>query len=125
MRLKQLYPGRVKTLRYEDGALDPQQYTSEIYKFLGLTLTDDVKEHVDFLTSSGGKETAFTVRRSDPTSAVQKWRHTMLYERVTVIDRQCGRVYPSLGYRKVDSVRDLKSDDTLVLKKSVRFKKYS
>ena len=120
VHLSHLYPGRVKILRYEDGATHPQIYTADIYRFLGLELTVDVREYVSFLTS-GGDDSAFGVRRSDPTSTMQAWRYSMLYEHVTLVDELCGHLYPSLGYRMVESKTDLISNRTVVLEKSLTF----
>ena len=112
-RLKQLYPGRVKVMRYEDGATYPHEYTAVIYGFLGLRLSNDVKDFVDFLTS-GDDHYEYGHRRSDPTATMQKWRYNMYYERVALIDEHCGHLYPYLGYRKVESKTDLISNRTLV-----------
>ena len=38
-KLNNLFPGRVKLIRYEDCALDPQSYAKRIYDFLGLSVT--------------------------------------------------------------------------------------
>ena len=34
-RLRSKFPGQIKAIRYEDGAIDPQGYTRDIYDFLG------------------------------------------------------------------------------------------
>ena len=60
------------------------------------------------------------MNREDPVAAMQKWRWrgSTDAERVAVIDGACGGLYPDLGYRKIESRRDLKSKKTLVLNKT-------
>ncbi|RUS84884.1 hypothetical protein EGW08_007353, partial [Elysia chlorotica] len=50
-QLRDQFPGRVKVVRYEHGATDPQGYAEELYKFLGLQITQDLFDFVKYLTS--------------------------------------------------------------------------
>ena len=40
--LRDMFPGRVKVVRYENAATDPRGYTLDIYRFLELPITEDL-----------------------------------------------------------------------------------
>ncbi|GFR58348.1 carbohydrate sulfotransferase 1-like [Elysia marginata] len=56
-QLRDKFPGRVKVVRYEHGVIDPQGYAAEIYQFLGLPVTQDLKELITYKTSPEAKST--------------------------------------------------------------------
>ena len=132
-RLQQTYPGRVKAIRYEDGALDPHRYTAGIYQFLGLEVTEGVREYVTNITSSSSprlenttasgtqrlkrrkRPSAFSVKREKPEMAMQRWRYETGFVPISKISAQCGHLYPLLGYKDVTSQLEMKSNVSLVL----------
>ncbi|GFR64848.1 carbohydrate sulfotransferase 3-like [Elysia marginata] len=42
-QLRDMYPDRIKVVRYEHGVLDPQDFATEIYKFLGLAVSKELR----------------------------------------------------------------------------------
>ena len=118
-RLKQSYPGRLKAIRYEDGAMDPLEYTAGIYTFLGLEVTDDVRRYVTDITSASKERfrdtnQPYSVKRSDPVQTMQSWRYNTTFEHASAVDSQCSHLYTALGYRVVQSQEDLLSNRTLI-----------
>ncbi|XP_005110986.1 carbohydrate sulfotransferase 1 isoform X2 [Aplysia californica] len=118
-RLREKYPTRVKAIRYEDGAMNPQRYAKEIYSFVGLEFSSEAQRLVGTLTSSNnakkGRE-QYSVFRKEPELAMRKWRFSAGYKSVSVVDSKCSHLYPVLGYRNVTSQKDLESNVTVVLK---------
>ena len=112
-----MYPGRVKAIRYEDGAMEPQTYTSGIYKFLGLEITEDVRRYITEITSTKpqGGNTDFSVSRDDPSRAMQRWRYKTKYKDIAQVDHACYNLYPLLGYRSITSQADLESNKSIIL----------
>ena len=124
-RLKQAFPSRVKLVRYEDGALHPHDYTRDLYTFLHLDYTPSVRDIVTELTTpegrlkTGKRGNQYSLHRDDPVKSMQKWRWrpTPLadYGTVSIVDKNCGHLYSLMGYRKISSLEDLKSNTSLVL----------
>ncbi|XP_059149649.1 carbohydrate sulfotransferase 1-like [Physella acuta] len=117
-RLSALYPGRVKAIRYEEGAMDPYNYTRRIYDFLGLDLNEAVLDYIRNITNSTAdvKQTqkAYSIVKNNSTLAMNRWRYGAGFASVNVTDRNCGHLYSKLGYKFVRSQRDLESDRSLV-----------
>ncbi|XP_059158396.1 carbohydrate sulfotransferase 1-like isoform X2 [Physella acuta] len=117
-RLSALYPGRVKAIRYEEGAMDPYNYTRRIYEFLGLDLNEAVLDYIRNITNSTAdvKQTqkAYSIVKNNSTLAMNRWRYGAGFASVKVTDRNCGHLYSKLGYKFVRSQRDLESDRSLV-----------
>ena len=122
-RLKQLHPGRIKAIRYEDVATSPHEYARGIYEFLDLDYSDLVKKKVTELTSSTekGDDDAYSVYRSNPVETMQKWKRAAGFTTVNVIDNTCHKLYPVLGYRRVTSDRDLMSNQSVVTQPETRY----
>ncbi|KAK3750503.1 hypothetical protein RRG08_053873 [Elysia crispata] len=49
--LRDMFPGRVKVVRYENAATDPRGFTLDIYRFLELPITEDLLSFVKTLTT--------------------------------------------------------------------------
>ena len=120
-RLDTLYPGRVKVVRYEDGATDPYQYTKDLYSFLNLDYTDRIAAHVKEMTTTENEHStdlhfSFQVHRKNPIAAMNNWRKNTDFSAISVIDKNCDFLYPALGYKKVTSQGHLKSGENLFQK---------
>ncbi|CAG5122404.1 unnamed protein product, partial [Candidula unifasciata] len=117
VRLANLYPGRVKGIRYENGATDPFTYTKDIYKFLGLGYDDQVASFIENITTASADapdvEGAYSVIRQNSTQAMNKWRNKSDFESIRIIDSICGFMYSKLGYKFVESHSDLRSSRDL------------
>lgn len=70
-QLRDEFPGRVKVVRYEHGAMDPMGYTREIYDFLGLSVTQELMEYVKYLTSPEKK----AEKNKDSTTEASRGSH--------------------------------------------------
>ncbi|CAL1541901.1 unnamed protein product [Lymnaea stagnalis] len=117
-RLSLLYPGRVKGIRYEDGAMDPFNYTQRIYEFLGMDYNDTIIDYIRNITNSTADERltrrAYSIEKNNSTKAMNRWRYGAGYKGARTVDATCGHVYKKLGYKFVKSQSDLESDRSLV-----------
>ncbi|KAK3750505.1 hypothetical protein RRG08_053875 [Elysia crispata] len=67
-QLRDMFPDRVKVVRYEHGATDPYGYAVEIYDFLGLAVNKNLTNYVRNLTSPKerhGKDKRLDTSKSD------------------------------------------------------------
>ncbi|XP_046558332.1 carbohydrate sulfotransferase 1-like [Haliotis rubra] len=98
--IKPFYPQRILTVRYEDLAERPFETTEHIYRFLGLNLTTSIRDYVQNITSGSGnicrRNSLCTNKNSR--QIVSKWRTSLLYSHVAVIDKICEPLYKMMGY---------------------------
>jgi len=117
--------GRYKFVRYEDTALDPYRTAEDIYKFVGLKMTDHV---LDWIRKNTGvkenstesnvksmtedRKIAFWIKRQSrnpwgharvSSTIVQKWASNLPYVEVTNIQEVCRETMAACGYKMVTS----------------------
>lgn len=110
--LREAFPGRSVTVRYEDICNDPLQWTRRLYRALELTMTPRVEGSVRRMTSATGvKEGVYTSFRSDSREAANKWRTKISYAVVQRVDAVCEEVYKWLGYKAVPSETVLRNSN--------------
>ena len=121
-RLKADYPHQFKLIRYEDVALHPETFARDIFSFLQLNFTQQVKDHVTAMTektvrkkSGKGFMSDYTTYRDKPESEVNKWRYSAGVNQSRTVDFYCGELYSLLGYRKVESLADLMGNNSFVV----------
>ncbi|KAM4017600.1 carbohydrate sulfotransferase 5-like [Anomaloglossus baeobatrachus] len=97
---------RYMLVRYEDVVRDPLLEISEMYKFAGLKLTDNLKNWIFNIThgqSSGDKKEAFTITSRNAASISKAWRKVLPFKKVEKIQEVCKGAMNMLGYQLVDS----------------------
>ena len=57
----------------------------------------------------------YTTHRDNPVLTMQKWRYSAKLDWVAQVDQFCAGFYPLFGYRKIDSLKDLRGNRTLVM----------
>ncbi|XP_005106612.2 carbohydrate sulfotransferase 1 [Aplysia californica] len=114
-RLTLRYPDRVKMVRYEHGALNPLKYARDIYRFIGMDLTDNVVDFVNSITSARADDSLFGTVRASSAEAMDAWRHRVSFDEAREVDRWCSDVLPDLGYKLLTSKAELKSNSSLLL----------
>ncbi|KAH9493230.1 hypothetical protein Btru_020947 [Bulinus truncatus] len=114
--LTRLFPGRVLGIRYEDGALYPLRYAEKIYRYLGLEYDEDVVEYIKTLTNEKEDQwyDAYSIEKRNSTKAMNRWRYLAGFNSVNKTEEICGHLLRRLGYRFVQSQKDLESDRLLV-----------
>ena len=84
-----------------------------------------MKNKVTELTSSNKKGVDgmydYSVYRANPVATMQRWRHTAGFTTVNVIDNNCHKLYPVLGYRRLHSSRELVGNTSVVLEPDHRY----
>lgn len=102
--------GRYKLIRYEDLAKEPIRLSRDIYSFLGLDMPANVMSWVKENTEDDDSHSKrqFSTHKNS-TQASTSWRNKLSIEDVFAVQRICGDVMESLGYRKINSLSDLKN----------------
>ena len=120
-RAMDLYPGRLKVLRYESLAQSPMEVSEELFRFLGLNFTPSVREFVFNKTMAGQRsKNAYGTSRRNSTEAAYSWRRRVTLAAVRAIDENCRDVYEDMGYVSVNTREEL-MDYSFPLKKTVTF----
>ncbi|XP_050404403.1 carbohydrate sulfotransferase 1 isoform X2 [Patella vulgata] len=115
--LHDLYPDRVKLMRYESIAFNPLGGATDIYKFLELNLTKNVTNIIKKHTKSNETSCSIgcTVRKNSK-SVPYKWRVGANFKYMQKIDRSCGNVYTKMCYVPVDNIKQLKNASFSLIK---------
>ncbi|KAL8583015.1 hypothetical protein ACOMHN_039254 [Nucella lapillus] len=120
-QLVRRYPSRVRVVRYERLAENPLQVSEEMYSFLGLRFSSQVKAFVYNRTMAGQvPNNAYGTLRSNSTETAYSWRSKVSLESAQIVDRNCRDVYQTLGYLPVHSDLEL-LDRAYSLKRPVTF----
>ncbi|XP_042191750.1 carbohydrate sulfotransferase 1-like [Callorhinchus milii] len=103
--------GKYMLVRYEDLAREPFKKAKEIYNFIGLDIDSNVKKWL--LHNTNGSSTAtgnykYTTTRNS-TATAERWRLNLSFDIVQMVQNLCNDTLTQLGYRQVDSVKELRN----------------
>ena len=100
IELNAKFSNRILTVRYEDIAENPIASAEEMYKFVGLPMTDVDRSYIYNITNGSEDSCAeqFVCRKKNSTNAAYKWRSKVSYDSIQVIDRNCVNVYDMMGF---------------------------
>ncbi|KAL7739855.1 hypothetical protein ACLKA6_003296 [Drosophila palustris] len=98
--LLKLYPGRFRTLRYEDLSLNPYDITQDILQFYGLPFDPAVEEFLDTHTKENIGGVSSTYR--DSRSAPFHWKQDLKTDEIKQIQDVCVEAMNLWGYRRIN-----------------------
>lgn len=106
--LKRQFPNATYRLRYEDISVDPEKETVALFKALGLSYTTSVSNFLKTHTRARKADALdpYSTRRNSSTVAFE-WRKKLAYEDIADIQRACADVLLRLGYKTIDSKKEL------------------
>lgn len=110
--------GRYKMVRYEDMVRDPLKEINEMYRFVGLEMTEQLQDWIYRVTHGKGKGTlkeAFQITSRNAAVVSQAWRSTLAHNKVKRIQEVCKGAMSMLGYRMVDTEKEQKKLDVDLL----------
>ncbi|OWF40162.1 uncharacterized protein LOC110464142 [Mizuhopecten yessoensis] len=107
MKLKQKYPGRLKTYLYEQIAEHPKSASDSLFNFLGLAATDNFNMWLHNHTAAGNRSSYYGTSRPNSTITASAWRLKMPYKEVTQIDSECTKYYKYAGILTANSTNAL------------------
>ncbi|XP_030561816.1 carbohydrate sulfotransferase 4 isoform X1 [Drosophila novamexicana] len=98
-KLLKVYPGRFRTLRYEDLSLNPYDVTQDILQFYGLPFDPAVEEFLDTHTKENKGGVSSTYR--DSRSAPFHWKQDLRADEIKQIQDVCVEAMDLWGYRRM------------------------
>lgn len=98
-QLKLKYPDKLHLLTYEDLAANTLHYTEEIYKFLDIPLTEEIKAFMYSITHADKDGKHFEEKRKNANATAYAWRKSLKAPEKKLIDANCLNVYQSMGYK--------------------------
>ncbi|CAL1538409.1 unnamed protein product [Lymnaea stagnalis] len=98
--LSRLFPGRILTVRYEDIVRSPIAVTEQLYAFVGIDPTSGIKDKIWEMTYGGLPDGCNVCpTRQNATETANRWRGTLKFETVAVIQEGCRELLATMGYR--------------------------
>ncbi|OWF55710.1 Carbohydrate sulfotransferase 3 [Mizuhopecten yessoensis] len=110
-RLHKQYPQNIRTLQYESFSNDPIQKTQIMFNFLNLKFTTQILQHVKSITlhKNVRDDCYWCVKKTNAKLASSLWRFTIQFSRVQQIDRNCVKLYRTVGFRAITDLKSLKN----------------
>nr|XP_015820831.2 carbohydrate sulfotransferase 5-like [Nothobranchius furzeri] len=115
--------GRYKLVRYEDVARNPLKQVEDIYEFVGLKMTGQMRDWVYRKTHGRGKgdmKNAFEITSRNATQVSEAWRTMLPHSKVRRVQEVCEEAMSLLGYTTVKSEKQQKTLDIDLLFPSER-----
>ncbi|XP_069134009.1 carbohydrate sulfotransferase 1-like isoform X2 [Argopecten irradians] len=117
--LENKYPGRIRTVFYEDVANSPLAYSKTLYQYLGMNFTSEVEKSIFQFTlagKSGPKKCGILcTQMANSSSEASAWRSEINMELVKIVDSACSDLYVKVGYKFIPSEKLLR-DKTFKLR---------
>lgn len=94
--LKEEYPGRIYTLRYETMLNRPIETIRKLFEFLGL----------QFLST----DEKFILEEGEDSSRFPKWREHISQQHLEVVNMFCSKLYPLFHYVPMTNIKEVRND---------------
>lgn len=107
--IKRKFPDQYIQVYYEFLARYPQLGAQRLYDFIGLPLTSTIKAYVMNITHASQNSGYFSTKRKDSGKVSNKWRQSLPYKYVKLIDSKCMSLYDSSEYNGISSRQHLNS----------------
>lgn len=107
-KLKQSYPGRISTVRYEDMTKDPVGVAKDMFKFFDVPFTDIIKERVGSISVDN---------KNNSTIRATVWRSHISQEHLDLVNQHCGELYKDMRYpefKTLSEVKNLSNPDVIL-----------
>ncbi|XP_077482877.1 carbohydrate sulfotransferase 3-like [Stigmatopora argus] len=95
--------GRYMLVRYEDVARFPMRKAAEMYQFAGIPFTPQVQAWILKSTQASNETGGVYSTRKDSAKHVEKWRFSLPFKIVQVVQKVCGPTLKLFGYKFVTS----------------------
>lgn len=89
---------RYMLVRYEDVATFPMQKAAEMYRFTGIPFTPKVKDWILQNTQASNQSGGVYSTQKDSSQQVEKWRFSLPFKLVQMVQRVCGPAMNLFGY---------------------------
>lgn len=111
--------GRYMLVRYEDIARFPMRKAIEMYRFTGIPFTPQVKLWILRNTQASKKTSGVYSTKKNSSEQVEKWRFTLPFKIVQVVQKACGPTLKLFGYKVVTSEEMLTNKSIRLIKDNI------
>lgn len=111
--------GRYMLVRYEDIARFPMRKATEMYRFTGIPFTSQVKLWILRNTQASKKTSGVYSTKKNSSEQVEKWRFTLPFKIVQVVQKACGPTLKLFGYKVVTSEEMLTNKSIRLIKDNI------
>ncbi|XP_028826609.1 carbohydrate sulfotransferase 3-like isoform X2 [Denticeps clupeoides] len=105
---------RYMLVRYEDIARFPMSKAAEMYTFTGIPFTPQVKDWILKNTQASKEASGVYSTQKNSSEQVEKWRFTIPFKLVQVVQKVCGPTMKLFGYKFAES-EEMLTDKSLSL----------
>ncbi|KAK2884670.1 carbohydrate sulfotransferase 3b [Channa argus] len=112
---------RYMLVRYEDIARFPMRKAMEMYRFIGIPLTQQVKSWILKNTQASKEASGVYSTQKNSSQQVEKWRFRIPFKLVQVVQRVCEPTLKLFGYKFVSS-EEMLTDKSVSLIEDKLFK---
>ncbi|XP_068161831.1 carbohydrate sulfotransferase 3-like [Antennarius striatus] len=99
--------GRYMLVRYEDIARFPMSKAAEMYRFTGIPFTPQARFWILSNTQASKKTDGLYSTQKNSSEHVEKWRFSLPFKIVQVVQKVCGPTLKLFGYKSVSSEKML------------------
>ncbi|XP_043993379.1 carbohydrate sulfotransferase 3a [Gambusia affinis] len=107
--------GRYMLVRYEDIARYPMQKAEEMYKFTGIPFSSRAREWILRNTQTTEGASGIYSTQKNSSEQADKWRTSIPFTLVQVVQKVCGPTMKLFGYRFVDDEKTLSNKSVSLL----------
>ncbi|XP_060069399.1 carbohydrate sulfotransferase 1-like [Ylistrum balloti] len=100
-KLKEVHPGRIYTVFYEDITTNPIETVRKIYDFAGYDYNAYEQLRLTKMTSSSEKGEAGNTNRRNSTETAFAWRNKIKENVLKETDKACSHLYSEIGYPQI------------------------
>lgn len=110
---------RYMLVRYEDIARYPMQKAEEMYRFTGIPFSSKAKEWILSNTQTTQEASGVYSTQKNSSEQVEKWRFSIPFKLVQVVQKVCGPTMKLFGYRFVEDEKTLVNKSTSLLEQKL------
>lgn len=107
--------GRYMLVRYEDIARYPMQKAEEMYKFTGIPFSSQAREWILRNTQTTKEASGIYSTQKNSSEQAEKWRTSIPFALVQVVQKVCGPTMTLFGYKFVDDEKTLSNKSISLL----------
>ncbi|XP_065128916.2 carbohydrate sulfotransferase 3b [Paramisgurnus dabryanus] len=106
--------GRYMLVRYEDIARFPMSKAADMYSFTGIQFTTQVEEWILKNTRASREASGVYSTQKNSSEQVEKWRFTIPFKLVQLVEKVCGPTMTLFGYRFAEN-QEMLTDKSISL----------
>ena len=121
LKLAERFPDRFRFLHYEDIVLREESIRN-IYNYVGIKFDSEILRRVFAIKPNAPERKDGPKEKDRKTNNALWWRTYMNIEVVQQVDKECGHLYPKLGYPVINDINLLRNFSKEAVLAKLKFK---